>query len=654
MATDKVQLSDLIQEIDCFITDVFECPLISKLNRVMVVYDGIYNYCTNDKDDSDKMTIKGKEIYEAIRQSYRKHISTLKFCSVSDLYTQFENIEAMRKVFYATFRYIDRFYAKYAYVETTDWIFLKNIFELVLKDHKDEISEMIFNEIQLCRKNAEGSSAKKLSQLINSIFFIYELENEHQEISNIQARYISTVNVLLNQKASPIGIVYNEILLAQIIFDKSICKILANKVFHSRLIEEFKSRLKNNMSMTDFGVTINYMINTHKSKFLEIYSTYITDQLDKKLDSNNIYAKDFFILVAKLNINFEQFQHTGITVLEFMGICYSLYAQLTKNSMIYFLPQLNTACQKWFENNYNRFENYTDVFNVAGYTITHNLEMQATVLFISVLVIKKDIAEQWFKATQIRLINYSHSRNRSKYLRHEKQFLNLLPCDTKSSMFRIIECFESPKIENIRYIFLLDPFTYYERIPVPELHTKIKIAIEHKLAKLNTSIPHYKLNILPNITNLIIKLNAALIRCDLIVYNIILILNDSSLNIDQLFRIVKMERYWFDRYIYLMKKESIIIQANDTLQLNIQLTGIINVFCFHSTSRTNFMSSTPIRSIAFANQAKIMRRMKVLKSIKLVDIKMHFGGIEDHERIIEELIVKEYLEKTDTQLMYIM
>ena len=145
MATDKVQLSDLIQEIDCFITDVFECPLISKLNRVMVVYDGIYNYCTNDKDDSDKMTIKGKEIYEAIRQSYRKHISTLKFCSVSDLYTQFENIEAMRKVFYATFRYIDRFYAKYAYVETTDWIFLKNIFELVLKDHKDEISEMIFN-----------------------------------------------------------------------------------------------------------------------------------------------------------------------------------------------------------------------------------------------------------------------------------------------------------------------------------------------------------------------------------------------------------------------------------------------------------------------------------------------------------------------------
>ena len=66
------------------------------------------------------------------------------------------------------------------------------------------------------------------------------------------------------------------------------------------------------------------------------------------------------------------------------------------------------------------------------------------------------------------------------------------------------------------------------------------------------------------------------------------------------------------------------------------------------------MSSTPIRSIAFANQAKIMRRMKVLKSIKLVDIKMHFGGIEDHERIIEELVVKEYLEKTDTQLMYIM
>lgn len=654
MTTEKIQLSDLIQKIDSFIMNVFESPIISKLDQVMTIYDAIYGYCTDDKDDSDKMTIKGKEIYEAIRQSYKKYISALKFCTINDFYTQFNNIESMRKIFYATFRYIDRFYAKYTYVETTDCVFLKYIFKLALKNRKGEISEMILNEIQLCRTNTENNSIKKLAQLVNSIFFIYELENEHQEINNIQTRYISTIDILLNHKSNPISIIYGEILLAQLIFNSSICKILANKIFHPQLPEEFENRLKFNENMVDFGITINYMLNTHKSKFLEIYNTYITNQLDKKLDSNNIYAKDFFIIVTKLNIDFKQFQYNGPNVLEFMGICYSLYIQLTNNNMVYFLPQLNAACLKWFENNYSQFENYTNVFNIAGYTIIHNIEVQATVLFISILITKKDIAEEWFKATQIRLINYSHSRNRNKYLRREKQFLSSLSCDMKSSMFKIIECFESPKIENIRSIFLLDPFTYYERIPVPELHTKIKTTIENKLAKINISIPHYRLNILPNITNLIIRLNAALIRCDLIVYNIILILNDSPLNIDQLFHIVKMEKCWFDRYIYLMKKENIIIQKNDTFQLNMQLKGIINAFYFYSSSKTNFINKPSIESITFTNQAKIMRKMKVLKSIKLVDMKMHFKDIKNYERIIEELIVKEYLEKTDTQLIYIM
>jgi hypothetical protein len=356
-------------------------------------YDIIYNYCTKV---TPVFETRGKHVYEVLKQSLSAYTEQLRFkCTLVSFHTQVAEFKQSLALVSALYSYIERYFVKInlekrdGNVQDTRTLALAIFYRKYAKDVLLQIKGLMIDEIQVAR----SSRSFNFSQLAEVVSFVRQMlyyNDEEDEYNGFVSKYLGLFYDSVDFSGDIEKVlrkVYLEIYIASRIFEND------NKRLYKSIVGNLKAR---------FGDVLGFI--TKRIKSFERFKLYTKIVYFMDEESIRRLIDEYKKIMAAKILESEGFEGLKGT---YLRICEQIEDNFSAEENL--LSDVNAQVRQFFDT-------FGDV-EALGASIVESIEqaaarreglkqeLEALVVFITLLPNKESVVERITSAMQRRLLN---------------------------------------------------------------------------------------------------------------------------------------------------------------------------------------------------------------------------------------------------------